>query len=151
MQIKLFTIPIIGGEKEEAELNSFLRSRKVLTTKKKLVRHERQMFWCFCVAYVEGTAAAPDFKKSPKEKVDYKKLLSEADFEQFTKFRAIRKALAEKEAIPAYAVFTDAELAAIVQLGADVSLSDLLKVKGIGKQKAEKYGTHFIKKDETSR
>ena len=32
MQVKFFTIPIVGGEKISEELNVFLRSNKVLET-----------------------------------------------------------------------------------------------------------------------
>ena len=48
-----------------------------------------------------------------KEKVDYKLVLSEADFSLFSRLREIRKQIAIADAVPAYAVFTDEELAGI--------------------------------------
>ena len=114
MQIKLFTIPCIGGEKLEAEFNTFLRSQKVLQTESHLVHQNQNCFWCFCVKYVEGGLIKPTGQK--KEKVDYKLLLDERSFERFTRFRAIRKQLAEDEGVPAYAIFTNAELSEIATL-----------------------------------
>ena len=149
MQIKLFTIPIIGGEQSEVELNAFLRSRKILEVERQLVNKGQDAYWCFCVSYVDGSRATPP-TKSQKEKPDYRKLLDEPAFRRFSKFRAIRKNVAEADAVPAYAVFTNAELAEIAKLGKDITLAELKKIPGIGEKKLEKYGHHFIIEDEES-
>jgi hypothetical protein len=46
--------------------------------------------------------------------VDYKEVLNEADFAVFSRLRDLRKVIAEKEAVPAYAIFTNEQLAAMV-------------------------------------
>lgn len=148
MEIKLFTIPILGGEKLVSEMNAFLRSRKVLQVDKELVSTAQGSHWCFCISYVEGKDTAGG-AKSRKEKPDYKKLLGDQGFQRFTMLRKIRKALADDEGVPAYAVFTDAELAEIANLGDKATFAQLRKVPGIGKKKLEKYGQHFIGTDET--
>ena len=48
-----------------------------------------------------------------KQRVDYKEVLSPADFALFAKLRDWRKATAEQEGIPVYAVLTNEQLAAI--------------------------------------
>lgn len=148
MQIKTFTIPVLGGEKFEKELNAFLRAHKVLETKQELITLGQQAFWCFSISYQEGEAAVKK-SLSRKEKIDYKKILEEEVFQRFSNFREIRKKLAEEEGIPAYAVFTNAELVGIAKIGVERTLADIKEVPGIGKKKVEKFGKYFIS-DETS-
>jgi superfamily II DNA helicase RecQ len=147
VEIKLFTIPILGGEKLVSEMNTFLRSQKILQVEKELVSTAQGGHWCFCISYIEGKAAV-GVPKSRRDKPDYKKLLGDQAFQKFTLLRKIRKALADDEGVPAYAVFTDAELAEIAKLGDKATLGQLRKVPGIGKKKLEKYGKHFIANDE---
>ena len=149
MQIKFYTISIIGGEKQAEELNAFLRSKKILQTEQQLVQSGQNAFWCFCIKYLENEKES--YTKARKERPDYKAILGEASFKIFSELRSIRKAIAKEEAIPAYAVFTDAELAEIAKLGESRSLSQINKIKGIGTKKLEKYGTKFISENETDR
>ena len=142
MQVKLFTIPVIGGEKLTEELNAFLRSRKILQTENHIVQSNQGVLWCFCIKYIEDSKSNKKFTR--KEKVDYKATLDEATFQRFNEMRQIRKVIAQDEAIPAYAVFTDAELVEIAKIGAKRSLADVRKIKGIGAKKLEKYGAKFI-------
>ena len=44
MQIKIFTIPIMGGEKLLEEMNVFLRSKKVLQVEQHLVQEVGGLF-----------------------------------------------------------------------------------------------------------
>ncbi len=94
-------------------------------------------FWCFCVTWIDGAGT------TDKEKADYKKILDEATFQRFSKLREIRKRLAQDEALPAYTIFTDEELAALAKIE-DLTLSKMKTVKGVGEKKVEKYGKHFI-------
>ncbi|MGZ2368704.1 HRDC domain-containing protein [Ancylomarina sp. YFZ004] len=52
--------------------------------------------------------------------------------------------MSEKQTIPTYAVFTDAELAEITKLEY-ANVSDLLKIGGVGKNKVEKFGELILK------
>ncbi|MEM6261913.1 MAG: HRDC domain-containing protein [Bacteroidota bacterium] len=139
MQIKLFTIPVLGGEALSAELNAFLRSHKVLKVNQELISVGQQGFWCFCVTYMEGKQAG----SSSKNRVDYKEVLDEASFARFVKLRELRKQIAKEDAVPAFAVFTDQELAELAKLE-EITLKQMKLVKGIGSKKIEKYGAHFI-------
>ncbi len=137
MQIRIFSIPIPGGEKLNDEMNQFLRSKRVLQVGNQLVTNENGTFWCFCIKYLE------DAVKSKRQKVDYRSVLDKESFNRFSKMREIRKKLAQEDGIPAYAVFTDEELA---ELAAKVRLDkrSMLEIRGIGQKKIEKYGPHFF-------
>jgi len=105
MQIKIFTIPAFGGEKIMEELNVFLRSKKILQVEK--AYNETSAAWSFCISYID------DVKIKGKEriKIDYKEALDKESFERFSKMREIRKRIAKEEGLPAYAIFTDVEMA----------------------------------------
>ena len=68
MQIKIFTIPIVGGEQLNDEMNVFLRSKKIVQVESQIVTLQQSAFWSFCIKYVEEIVG-----NSPNErgKVDY--------------------------------------------------------------------------------
>ena len=138
MQYKIFTISLFDEEHIE-DMNRFLRGNKVLNVEKQLVTLPEGAFWTFCIHYLgmENKTDRPFGEQKPK--VDYKSVLDEATFAKFSKLREFRKQIAEKEAIPAYAVFTDAELSEIAKLPA-ITAKTIRSVPGIGEKKAEKYG-----------
>ena len=57
--------------------------------------------------------------------------------------REIRKRLAKEEGVPAYAIFTDAEMAELAKIEI-LTPAAMRKVKGVGEQKIEKFGKYFI-------
>lgn len=140
MQIKIFSIPVFGGEAITEDLNAFLRSKKIVQVEQKLIQDGQGTAWSFCIRYTEDYSP---FNRI-KEKVDYKEILDEAAFQRFTRFKEIRRKIAKEESLPAYAVFTDEELAEIAKPKVS-SLADLQAIKGIGTKKVEKYGHHFVK------
>lgn len=149
MQYKIFTIPILGNEIETEELNKFLRANKIVKVDKDLVSNGDMTYWSFCVQYLLPPPSAPAGEK--KEKIDYKNVLDEEHFKLFSMLRKCRKAIAEEDAIPAFAVFLDSELAEMTKLD-EISVKSLLKINGIGKQRAEKYAARLLEKiDEENR
>ncbi len=141
MQIKLFTIPIQAVAEQNNDLNHFLSSNKIIDIEKQLVQNTNGTFWCFYINY--------EPKNSEKEKydapirIDYRNVLSVEEFKTFDKLRSIRKQLAKEDAVSAFVVATDAELAEIARLS-EINLSNLKKIKGFGEQKIEKYGKKII-------
>lgn len=149
MQIKLFTIPICDTGIFSDELNRFLRSNKILEVENHLISNENGASWCFCVKYIESAWAAPS---GDRAKTDYRNELDPETFEIFSRLRAVRKQLALEEAIPAYAICTDQELAAMAKLK-EISPNQLATIKGFGEKKLEKYGkrlTELYHKPETN-
>lgn len=148
MQIKLFTIPISDRGEALEEMNRFLRSKRILEVQNELINKENGAFWCFCIRYLEPHVEGTNPKKT---RVDYKHVLDEATFQKFSRLRAIRKQVAAEEGIPAFAVFTDEELAGLAKLD-QITPQTMLSVKGIGDKKVERFAKHFIeeKQDEAT-
>ncbi len=145
MRMHFATIPVLDSGPAQAELNRFLASHRVLTVERHLVASEHGAVWAVCVSYTEGRAE-PSGTKPPsgkKKPVDYRELLSEDDFRVFAQLRALRKTEAQREGIPAYAIFTNEQLAAIVR-GRVRSVAALAKIEGVGKSRVEKYGPKFL-------
>jgi len=136
MQVKIFTIPIHGGEAQEAELNAFLRGKKILQVAQELVPHEQGGNWTFCVRYLEGVVG--NKRTNRREKKDYKSMLSAEAFERFTALRKARKTLADEDAIPAFAIFTDEQMASLAQQE-ELTPQTMRVVDGIGEKKTAKY------------
>ena len=125
-------------------MNRFLRGNKILEVENQLVSNESGAYWCFCVKYIEKTSRPASYEKA--KKVDYKQVLDEATFKKFSRLREIRKKVAADEGVPAYAVFTDEELAGLAKLDT-ITNKTMLSVKGIGDKKVERFAKHFIDKD----
>jgi len=142
MEIKIFSVPVVGGEAINEELNAFLRGNKVLQVEQQLVTGAEGAYWSFCIRYIEKGSGSGKSQKRPRK--DYKNELPPEVFERFSVLRKIRKQIAEEDSVPAFAVFSDEELAGLSQL-ADFSPTSMKSVKGIGDKKVEKYAERFQK------
>ena len=140
MQMAFFTVPARGDSGLQENLNAFLRSHRVLSVHREFVGQGDHSFWAMAVEYLEGAAASTSGSSSSrKPRVDYKEVLSPDDFAVFAKLREWRKAVAEREGIPVYAVLTNEQLAAIAT-NRPSSAAAIKDVEGIGDAKAGKYG-----------
>lgn len=139
MQIKIFRIPTVGNTLLEEEMNIFLRSKKILKVDGHLSQEPTGPAWCFCIQYMEDVRAGA----KGRIEVDWREKLPPEVFARFARLRELRKALAEQEGVPPYAVFNNEELAGIAQLEKP-SRAEMLKIKGVGEQKMEKYGVAFL-------
>ena len=147
MQLKVFTVAAIGGDAQLDEVNAFLRSNRVVSVDRQLFLQDGVAWWSFCVTWlasvaVHQSASDPQRKSS---KVDYRETLDPEVFAVFSRLRVVRRALAEADAVPAYAVFTDAELAQIASLP-QMDEKRLLSIEGIGAKRVEKYGRALCQK-----
>ena len=145
MQIKLFSIPIGADDWQVEELNHFLRANKIIDIKKELVDHNDHACWTFCITYMPMSRANAfdNAATGASKKVDYKEVLEPDAFDRFAALRQLRKQIAERDAVPAYAVFTDAELAEMAKQQ-ELTMEWMRKIPGIGKKKVEKYGEEFV-------
>jgi superfamily II DNA helicase RecQ len=140
MQIQIFNVPLTDAGESMADMNRFLAGHKVLEVEQRFFQNEKGGCWSFCVRYLPTAA---NVQNASKEKVDYKQVLSEAEFAIFSKLREIRKQIATTDAVPAYAVFTDEELAGIAKLPI-IEENKLMTIKGIGEKKVAKYGKQLV-------
>ena len=143
MQMHFATIPVFGDATAEAELNRFLSAHRVLGVERQFVSAGEMSAWAVCVTYMEGAPAAPPTAKRSGARVDYKDELPPAEFSAFAKLRELRKTMAEQEGVPLYALFTNEQLAAMVQQRVQ-SVEALGKIDGVGKARLEKYGQAFV-------
>ena len=59
MQIKIFNIPIPGGEDQVKEMNAFLHSKRILQTESQVVNSGGGSFWSFCIKFLEDDKWPP--------------------------------------------------------------------------------------------
>jgi superfamily II DNA helicase RecQ len=130
----------------EAELNAFLARHRVVTMERRFVDNGPDSFWALCVDFLNAdprTGSVPGAPGRSERKVDYREVLSPEQFAVFAKLRDVRKGLADREAVPVYAVFTNEQLAAMVKGGVD-SRAKLREIEGVGDAKVEKYAEAFL-------
>lgn len=146
MPLKFFHISSRDSAPMEAELNSFLSRHRVVTVERRFVEAGADSFWALCVDFLHGEPSVGATHGAPgrgERKVDYKDVLTPEQFEVFSKLRELRKQIADKEAVPVYAIFTNEQLAIMVQKQAD-SRAKLREIEGIGEAKVEKYAEPFL-------
>ena len=144
MRLRFFMVPVIAPDDATAELNRFLAGNRILAVERQFIGDGANSAWTICVSFDEGgAAAAPRPGIGKRGKVDFKDVLSDPEFAVFARLRALRKEKADAEGVPAYALFTNEQLAEMVQrrVGTAASLRD---IRGIGEARVEKYGEAFL-------
>ena len=114
MRFRFFTLPAFDPDAAQDALNAFCAQHRIVASDRHFVDRGVDSFWAVCITWVEGSAAAFP-AQGKRERVDYREVLGEADFAAFSELRRLRKHLADREGVPAYAIFTHAHLAARVQ------------------------------------
>lgn len=144
MQMAFFSMPARGDAGIQEELNVFLRSHRVLTVHREFVPQGENSFWALAVETMQGAAPSGSGQsRGGKNRVDYKEVLSPENFALFAKLRDWRKAVAEQEGIPVYAVLTNEQLAAIAT-GHPASIAQLQQIERFGEAKAGKYAEAIL-------
>ncbi|MDP6191259.1 MAG: HRDC domain-containing protein, partial [Gammaproteobacteria bacterium] len=69
---------------------------------------------------------------------DYRELLSPEDFAVYARLRTLRNQLAETEGTPAYAIFTNEQLANIARLP-HPDRASIGAIEGIGEKRLDRY------------
>lgn len=143
IQYEFFTIcPLLNPEAAE-NLNTFLRSHKILNVQREFVADSTNSRWYFTVEYLEGKAANEKKSGEGRKRIDYREVLSPETFALYARLRDWRKQLAEQESVPLYTIFTNKQLAAISS-ETIATHADLQKVEGVGAARVEKYGDAVI-------
>lgn len=144
MGLRFFLVPVRDSENAERELNGFLASHKVLSIDRQLVDVGMNSFWAICVDYLTSSAGESTLTSNlSRSRVDYKTILPPEEFEVFSRLRQLRKDLAQSEAVAVYALFTNEQLAQMVQRRCRTR-SDLAQIEGIGESKIEKYAERLL-------
>jgi superfamily II DNA helicase RecQ len=143
LAFKFFVIPVRDSHAAEAELNAFLGRHKVLSVDRRWVEQGTDSFWSVCVDHLTGGSSSAPVGGPPRGKVDYKEVLKPEDFAVFAKLREWRKDVAKQEAVPVYTIFTNEQLAQIVEKRV-ATKSDLEKITGVGDSRVERYGARVL-------
>ncbi|WP_034922030.1 HRDC domain-containing protein, partial [Candidatus Accumulibacter vicinus] len=139
----------LDGRAAQDELNTFLAQHRVLTIEKQWLAAGLDSHWVVCVAVANGPGALPDAarvtggKPGRPARVDYREVLSPADFAVFASLRSLRQQLGEREGVPPYVLFTNEQLAAMARQRPG-SAAALRAIDGVGEARAGKYGAPFL-------
>jgi len=144
MQLRFFSIPALDPAAAEAELNALLAAGRVVGVERQFVAAGAASYWSVIVTLVDGPGPLPaGLKVRSERKTDYREVLSEPDFAVFARLRALRKQVADAEAVPPYAVFTNEQLATMVRQRV-TSAEALGQVDGVGPARVARYGAQFL-------
>ena len=145
MSFRSFLISVRCPETAESELNQFLRSHRILSVEHEWVDRGENSFWAVWVEYLE--ASPPAIRdaggRSEKGKVDYKERLSAEDFATYLHLRDLRKTLAADDGVALYAVFTNNQMAEMVEQRVRTR-ADLAQIAGVGDARVEKYAERVL-------
>ena len=141
MQIKIFTLSLIGSERSEDDMNKFLRSHRILQTERHFCP-DNGGYWTILVEYVDGDSSAEAPVAYRKEKKDFSANLSEEEKQRYDYFKAIRRELATQRSVPAYLIFTNEELAILAKIQ-DLSEETSKHIKGIAPSRLKDNIEHF--------
>jgi len=143
MKMQFFTIPTFDPQAATDALNAFLAAHRVVHVERHFVAEGANSVWSICVSYMEGDGR-PAADRRQQKKVDYRDTLSETQCAVFAKLRTLRKTLADQEGVPAYALFTNEQLADMVRRRVQ-SLAGFTDIDGVGQARVEKYGEAFLR------
>lgn len=147
MQIKTFKIPLGDNGGAEEDLNKFLRSHRVLKIERAFCL-EGSGYLAVCVEYMEGNTPSDNANTSNRSRRDYAKELSEGELKRFEQFKTKRRELASEKSLPAYMIFTDAELVTLVK-HPHLDYENILDIQGVQKSRLKDYGAYFVNIQET--
>ena len=123
-----------------------MRDKEIIAiTDHLFVRNEIPYLTLIVKYYPFRKEVQPENKSSSNKRDEsWKDDLSEADMGVFNLLRDWRSERCKKEGVPPYILFNNKQLAEVVKMRPQSSV-DLLKIEGIGKAKAEKYGEDILK------
>ena len=142
MKLRVFTLAYDPIERrfDDAELNDFLEERDVVSVAEHLFVHEQQPTWALMVTWRERR---PALREGKRQKPDWGADLDEADAAVYDALRAWRNARAQEEGKPAYALFTNRQLAELARRR-PTSVSAIGAVRGIGPSRVDRYGEDVL-------
>lgn len=81
--------------------------------------------------------------KPRRERADRGMMMTGVNSEIYEKLRNFRREIADRRSVPAYIIFTDVTLRDLA-VKCPTNMTELMKVHGIGEEKAKKYGSAII-------
>lgn len=145
MPFRMFLVPVHYSDSATTELNAFLASHRVVQIERKWIEQGNESAWAFCIEYIGVTTSqeAGFRARLNRNRIDYKAILSPDEFTIFSLLREVRKELSQQEGVPVFALFSNEQLAQMVQRRC-ISKADLQAIEGIGEGKVEKYSERLL-------
>jgi superfamily II DNA helicase RecQ len=145
MPFRIFLIPVLYGDEATEELNAFIAGHRVAHIERKWIDQGTQSAYVFCVEYLLASPTSDGHPRTQlsRNRIDYKTILSPDEFTIFSLLREMRKELSQQEGVPVFALFSNEQLAQMVQRRCS-SKADLLGIEGIGEAKVEKYSEKLL-------
>jgi superfamily II DNA helicase RecQ len=145
MPFRIFLIPVLYSDEATEELNAFIAGHRVAHIERKWIDQGTQSAWVFCVEYVIASPTRDGNARSQlrRNRIDYKTILTPDEFTIFSLLRDVRKELSQQEGVPVFALFSNEQLAQMVQRRC-ASKADLQGIEGIGEAKVEKYSEKLL-------
>lgn len=138
MAFTYFVIPVDYPQPAQDELNRFLETERTITVTQHLVTTDGPARWAVCVeTSSHKNTVARGVSRSDRK--DYKEILNAEDFTIFAELRVLRKSLAASAGVPPYAVFNDAQLAALVTQRVR-SKDAMAAIEGVGEARLRDFG-----------
>jgi superfamily II DNA helicase RecQ len=148
MQLRFFTLPVYCDEAVVEELNRFLTGNRILSIDRHFMQDGENSAWSICVCFESGGASRPqgggEQVKRIASKVDYREVFNEQDFSVYAQLRALRKELAEREGVPAYALFTNEQMAEMIRRRVTSAMA-MREIQGVGDERVKKYAEAFLR------
>lgn len=148
MRLHFFSVPAQGGHAEQDALNRHLATHRVSHIERQFVADGAFSYWSLCVTTVEAanspsSADANTTSRRGGKTIDWREVLAADEFALYDRLRRLRKGLAEAEGLPPYAVFSNEQLAAMVQ-GRVVTAAALAAIPGVGEARMKRYAESFV-------
>ncbi len=145
MHYTFFQIPAIDPDVAAKRLNAFIQSQSVIGIERQFVADGLNSFWSICVTTAPpgGSGLSDQATAKKRTRVDYREVLSPEAFIIFDRLRTLRNSLAEEKGIPAYAIFTNDQLATMANMN-NPDRASLVKIEGIGQKRIEMYADLFL-------
>jgi superfamily II DNA helicase RecQ len=146
MKIRVFNIRLTDGlrEQDEARLNEFLETvvvKQIFAS----IAHAGVNLWSVLLYYEDEVARAiPANVPADDEESEQPVALSPDEERLYQDLKRWRNERATQEGIPPYMIAHNAWLQAMVRLPVH-TLDDLLRIKGFGERRIQKYGDEILK------
>ncbi len=146
MLIKVMTIPFSSayGGFNDGDVFDFLRDKELISVNDYVFVKNEVPYLTLVLKYFPYRAEVNSSEsKKTKEEEDWRKMLSEEQMGLFNLLRDWRSKRCKKEGVPPYVILNNRQLAMVVQLRPQ-SLSDFVKIEGVGKKKIDNYGPEIL-------
>ena len=158
MKPRFFVVPAFSPAEAEAEAeteaesNQVLAEGRVLAGQRPFVGAGESSSWAICVSLAPAPGRLPEaVKAGGVRRIDDREVLDEADFAVYARLRKLRKPrklrklckeIAEGEGVAPFTVFTNEQLATMVQQRVSTREA-MAAIDGVGSARLERYAPRF--------